>query len=416
MPKVASLEEINQMLAGMVGRREGMDQPYKLNRMLELMDYLGNPQNKLKVIHITGTSGKTSTSYYVAAMLGLAGKKVGLTVSPHVSKVSERLQVNLEELTENEYCQVFSEFLKVVNSSDIKPTYFEFLVAMAYWYFAKEQVDYAVVEVGLGGLLDGTNVIDRQDKVCVITDIGLDHTSVLGTNVSNIAKQKAGIIGDHNVVLTHPQAAQIMQAIKDRCAQQHGQLLVLEEDDYLAAPGNLPLFQRRNWTLAKETANYLAKRDNFELTNAQLVQTAELQIPGRMDVTKLDNKTLILDGAHNPQKLEALSSSIKEKFPNQKIAAMVALAGHKEQFKESLTALSNLADHTIFTSFRVGQDEQRSAIDSYKLAELARQLGYEDFQVEPDPEKAYKLLLDQKEPILLVTGSLYLVSRIQGVK
>lgn len=127
----------------------GAKQYYDLSRIFPLMNFLDNPQNKLKIIHIAGTSGKTSTSYYVASLLHNAGYNVGLTVSPHVDTINERTQINMIPLPEKEYCSYLNEFLDIVDESDIKVSYFEVLVAFAYWVFAKQKVDYAVIEVGL---------------------------------------------------------------------------------------------------------------------------------------------------------------------------------------------------------------------------------------------------------------------------
>src|SRR5690606_38872097 len=119
-------------------------------------------------------------------LLAAAGQKVGMTVSPHVYEVNERVQINTKPLAETQFCRELSRFLNIIQSSGVRPTYFELLVAFAYWEFAEQGVDYAVIEVGLGGLLDGTNVVARDDKVCIITDIGFDHTSVLGKTLSAI--------------------------------------------------------------------------------------------------------------------------------------------------------------------------------------------------------------------------------------
>lgn len=129
----------------------GKPAPYTLNRMFRLMKLLGDPQENYHVIHVAGTSGKTSTSYYLAALLAKSDKKVGLTVSPHVDEVNERLQINLKPLSEKDYTKALSEFLEIIHKARINPTYFELLIAFAFWEFARQKVDYAVVEVGLGG-------------------------------------------------------------------------------------------------------------------------------------------------------------------------------------------------------------------------------------------------------------------------
>ena len=141
--------------------------------IIPLMALAGNPQDRLKTVHIAGTSGKTSTSYYIAALLGAAGKTVGLTVSPHVDSITERIQINGQPLPDAEFCQELETFLDIVKQAPQPPSYFELLYAFALWVFGRRHVDYAVIETGMGGLYDATNVATRADKVCVITDIGL---------------------------------------------------------------------------------------------------------------------------------------------------------------------------------------------------------------------------------------------------
>ena len=185
------------------------------DRILPLMDFLGHPENELRTIHIAGTSGKTSTSYYISSLLTLAGQNVGLTVSPHIDQISERTQINGQPLDETTFCQQLSIFLDLVDQSKIKPSYFELIYSFSIWLFAKLKVDYAVIETGVGGLYDATNIVDREDKVCVITDIGYDHMQLLGNTLSSIAAQKVGIVHKGNELLMYRQSQEVMAVIED---------------------------------------------------------------------------------------------------------------------------------------------------------------------------------------------------------
>src|SRR5574344_2950696 len=166
----------------------------QLDRMKLLMEYLGNPQDDLKVIHVAGTSGKTSTTYYIRALLQASSLKTGLTISPHIATIRERIQINGELVEEDSFVDYFNEFYDGVQGFDPKPTFFELVTAFAYWVFKKEKVDYAIIETGLGGRLDATNVVERTDKVSIITPIGFDHTDILGNTLKSIAGEKAEII------------------------------------------------------------------------------------------------------------------------------------------------------------------------------------------------------------------------------
>jgi len=252
---------------------------YTLDNMLSLMTYLGNPQDKYRVIHVAGTSGKTSTAYYAAALLRAAGYKTGLTVSPHVDLLSERVQIDGQLLPETEFCAALGTFLSLVEGSPVQPSWFELVVAFAFWKFAEEAIDYAVVEVGLGGFKDGTNVVTRADKICIITDIGLDHTQILGRTLAEIAFQKAGIIQAGNEVFSYPQSTAVLGVIEQRVVRQHGRL-TLADVTPLRTSRELPLFQQRNLGLALTAVNVALKRDaKPPINDAQLAQAADTYIP-----------------------------------------------------------------------------------------------------------------------------------------
>jgi dihydrofolate synthase/folylpolyglutamate synthase len=393
---------------------------YTLDNIKAFMAYLGDPQNKLKIIHIAGTSGKTSTAYYAAALLTAAGYSTGLTVSPHIDQISERAQINLQALPEAEYCHELSEFLDLVDNAKIELSYFEVLVAFAYWLFDRRGVEYAVVEVGLGGLLDGTNVINRSDKLCVITDIGLDHTAILGGTLAKIAYQKAGIIGTNNAVFINDQPDEVVSVIKASCQKQRATLHVLspektsEDVDMLS---KLPLFQKRNMGLALAAVNYVVKRDhNVIMTSSQIKKAAEVYIPGRMEIVHSKGKTLVLDGSHNEQKIQALVESMASQFSDEDIEILVSFGTNKDpSVVESLQLLRRLGSRIIITKFDSRQDEVRTPIEPALLAEHARKVGFSSIQVEPDYHKALDLLIKGTSQIGLVTGSFYLLHHVREI-
>ena len=265
MPRLHNFNEVNEALRPYVQLvHSNLGKDTALERIAPLMAAAGNPHEKLKIIHLAGTSGKTSTAYYTAALLRAAGKNVGLTVSPHVDSVAERVQLNGKPLTEAEFCSRLSEFLAIVETLDIKPTYFELLYSFSFWVFAAQQVDYAVVETGMGGLYDPTNIATREDKVCIITDIGFDHMHVLGHTLPEIAAQKAGIIHRHNAVFRYRQADEVNAVIADRAARLDADLHMLAAEALaeLYAGGfseAMADFQRHNWLLAYAAFRYVAR-------------------------------------------------------------------------------------------------------------------------------------------------------------
>ncbi len=409
--------DVHAALARYVPKSRSMSAPYTLERMQQLMAALGNPQNNLKVIHVAGTSGKTSTSYYIAAMLKAAGLKIGLTISPHIDEVNERLQINLEPLAENTYCRVLSEFIEIVEATGIKPTYFELLVSLAYWYFARQKVDYAVIEVGMGGLLDGTNVVSGADKVCVITDIGLDHTSVLGKTLPEITAQKAGIIHPHNAVFCYQQSKEIMDVIREVSRQQQAELHEVRSPSADQLPDKLPLFQQRNWFLASHVYDYVAERDHLTLINAKDLQsTQSTQIPARMEIIKRGGSTLVIDGAHNGQKLAALGASLEDMFGKQKTVVLFSLVQSSNlRLRTSLKALTDFADHIIITSFETQEDFIKQSVNPRRMVEAFKSLNFESVEVITNPAEAYKALQKRPQPLKVVTGSFYLLNHIRPI-
>jgi dihydrofolate synthase/folylpolyglutamate synthase len=413
MTTITSFSEAQAALRQFYGAQaEGA---YTLDRMREIMKFLGNPERQLRVIHVAGTSGKTSTAYYIANLLAAADKKVGLTVSPHVDEINERAQINGVPLAEKKFFVELSKFLKLIDSSDITPSYFEFMIAFAFWEFARHKVDYAVVEVGLGGLLDGTNVTDEPDKVCVITDIGLDHTEILGDTLEKIATQKAGIIKKRNHVFMYRQADEITEAVAHQVQSQAARLhLVPDSSVTIPAPG-LPEFQKRNLWLAGYIANYVLLRDEkIGLTEAQIEQASHTYIPARMEVVKISGKTLIIDGAHNAQKLETLFTSIKEQFPDKKVAALVGfIDGDAFRLHQALDVITENVEHITVTSFYGEKDYPKHSVPTDQVVVQCHEHGFNEVDVLEAPSEAFQALLARSEDILLVIGSFYLLNSIR---
>jgi dihydrofolate synthase/folylpolyglutamate synthase len=387
--------------------------PYTLDNIKALMEFLGNPQDKLSVIHVAGTSGKTSTSYYLAALLHATGHKVGLSISPHIDSVAERAQINMEALQEADYCRELSTFLDRVDESGIKVSYFEVLVAFMYWLFERKGVDYAVVEVGLGGLLDGTNVISSGNKVCVITDIGFDHVEILGKTLPEIANQKAGIILPHNQVFMNAQDPEVMDVIQKTCDQRSAKLSIVETSTTDIA--GLPLFQKRNFELAYETVKNLLPSEQGRLRQ-HIPEVLETHIPARMEEVEWREKVLVLDGSHNEQKLKALVDAMSDKYKEIPITAVVSFGKNKtSSLTANLQVLRTLTDSIIATEFSAGQDEIRKPISAATIAHEAATEGFVDIAVQPDPVAALNQAVESGTGIVLVTGSFYLLNHIRPI-
>jgi dihydrofolate synthase/folylpolyglutamate synthase len=416
MRRITNFAEARTELAKFVPPPGMLRKSYQLDDMLRLMEQLGNPQDKYKVVHVAGTSGKTSTSYFSAALLQAAGQKVGLTVSPHIDEVNERVQINLTPLPETLYCQELTEFLTILASKDICPTYFELLIAFAYWEFARQNVDYAVIEVGLGGLLDGTNVITRSDKVCIITDIGLDHMRVLGDDIASIATQKAGIILPHNVVFSFVQADDVMDVIRRTSIEK--QAVLHEASNPSVDPqSEVPTFQQRNWALARATYDYIAERDTLPPVSEDTLQkTQATYVPARMEIVQYRDKTIVFDGSHNAQKIGVLCDAMRQRFGTSEVAVLFGLIEDKEdQLQEAVRAITSIAHAIITTPFFPGQDIPRTSLDPQQVVKACQELAFTEVTVAENAEQAVQTLLARPEPVLLVTGSFYLLNTVRPI-
>ena len=312
---------------------------YGLERIRDLLERMGRPQDKLRFVHVAGTNGKGSTSAFVASILKESGYKTGLFTSPYLICFEERIRVNgvmipLDALTEvTLFVREHAEAIAAETGEH--PTEFELMTAVAIEYFAQSGCDIAVLEVGLGGLLDSTNVIDAPE-VCVITRIGLDHTGLLGDTVAEIAAQKAGIIKSGAAVISYPQddatataaiaqaakAAACEVAIPDFSRLEIGAVsagkrrFVYEGCQY--ETGLLGSYQPCNAAVAIECAKALAAR-GWRISGEDVARgISETKWEGRFEVVEAGEgmPTIVVDGGHNPQGAGVLAQSLRDLFPD----------------------------------------------------------------------------------------------------
>ena len=413
-----------------------------LLRQAEILRLLGNPQNKIPAIHVAGTSGKGSTCFYLSHLLVSHGFKVGLTVSPHLVDIRERFQINNSLISKKEFITYLNQIIPVINFLNYqkfgKPTYFEILIALAFYIFYQKKVDYMVVETGLGGLLDGSNTITSPNQVCVFTKFGLDHTSVLGKNITSIATQKSGIIHPQNPVFSVSQIkvardvllkqASTNKTTVNYVSPEHNFKNIKTKNGFLKYNfsfkdfylknlklNSLGLYQVENSALALSVFIYLSRRDNFNLNPKKIYQVfSSISFPGRMDTKTLNKQQIILDGAHNPQKMAALVKSLKKSFPHQKFVFLLAFKQRKD-FSKMIRMLIPLSDRIIITKFKVASDYMIQLSQSHSsLEKTFSKLNFFDFKYIPDKSKAFDYVIKTKQPTV-VTGSLYLLSTIYPI-
>ena len=217
-------------------------------RAKHLLNLLDNPQDKLKTVHIAGTSGKGSTAMILAAILAAHGKKVGMTLSPHVYDIRERCQINGQLISKIDFVKSLNVVIAAIKKMANPPSYFETMLGLALMTFVRHKVSYAILETGMGGTYDASNTITRTDKLCLLTNIGYDHTEVLGKSLPTIAKQKAGIIQPRNQVLIQPQSQAVMNVFKRVAKDKRANLRIVDAE----------LAQQANEALAAAAARYLS--------------------------------------------------------------------------------------------------------------------------------------------------------------
>jgi dihydrofolate synthase / folylpolyglutamate synthase len=406
--------------------------PYRLERMRAFMHELDNPQDRYPTIHVGGTSGKGSTSTMIAAALARSGKHVGLHTKPHLRSMTERARIDGIAVSEERFAALLDEMMPAIErtaQAHGRPTYYETLLGLTLLYFAQEQVDVAVIEVGLGGRLDGTNVI--VPLVAAITSVGLDHTDVLGESLEEIAFEKAGIAkpGVPLVVAAEDDTAYAVVAEQARNA---GALLVdaratsvpvenvrVEREgqhfdvrtastSYTIETRMLGSFQRRNAATAIVTMEQLppALRPSREQIEGAF---AELVIPGRMEVFP-GHPTLVFDIAHNVEKAEQLVRSLRERFSGRHFTFVVAIGASKDA-AEILRTFAGLPSNFVFTSFDTAG---RQATNPMRLLRIAETIGTWGRCV-GDPVEALSVARRSAaaNDVIVVTGSTFLVAALR---
>ena len=384
---------------------------YDLSVMQQLMVALGSPQDRLRIIHVAGTSGKTSTCYYIRALLELSGSRTGLTVSPHIIAINERVQIGGEPLAEKRFLQYLDTFMDIVDSTILMPSYYELAIAFAYYVFDKEHVDYAIIETGLGGLLDSTNVASHKDKVCVIQRIGYDHTEILGDTIEKIALQKAGIIHDHNPVFIAEQPEPALDVIMTYARTKHAEVTVVK----VTHDANIPvMYQQGNWSLAFAVYNFIVSRDHIQMVDDEQRVSAMAQTPpGRYEVREYKGKTVILDGAHNEQKLAALFHSLSILVVARPTVIFSLRENRDTKVGEYLKLLKDRCSQIVLTTFAVGQDARSiKSVDVAVVKRQADELGI-PATIAYSQADALAYALNQEPDTVLITGSLYLVAEMR---
>ena len=409
------------------------DQPhFGLERMVELLALRGNPHLKLKVIHIGGTNGKGSTIAFLKNLLEKMGLRVGVFSSPYLIHYTDQIAINGESIPEARLESLMADYRSLLEGEHVQAlqgtTEFEIITAIAYDYFASEQVDVAIMEVGMGGLLDSTNVC--QPILTGITTIGLDHVALLGDSLETIAEQKAGIIKQGVPLVTGHIVAEALPVIGQIAKAKQAFRLAYGEDyqvshqesvetgeifDYSSSvrqgrfqTGLLGLHQIENAGMALALLDSYCKETGQKLPDNALVAQAleETSWPGRLEVIYRE-PLMILDGAHNPHAIKALLATLKERFTDYQKEILFTCIKTKA-LEDMLDLLETLPD----TKITLTHFEDSRATDEKVLKEMAdsRNLNYQSWQEFLDKKLSEN---EEKKTVRIITGSLYFLAQVR---
>ncbi|HET0990965.1 folylpolyglutamate synthase/dihydrofolate synthase family protein [Streptococcus pneumoniae] len=411
------------------------DQPhFGLERMVELLALRGNPHLKLKVLHIGGTNGKGSTIAFLKKMLEKLGLRVGVFSSPYLIHYTDQISINGESISEARLEALMADYQSLMGGEAVAnlqgTTEFEIITALAYDYFASEQVDVAIMEVGMGGLLDSTNVC--QPILTGITTIGLDHVALLGDTLEAIAEQKAGIIKQGMPLVTGRIAPEAL-AVIDRIAEgkdaprlaygtdyqvRHQESVVTGEVfDYTSAVRQgrfqtslLGLYQIENAGMAIALLDTFCQEDGRELASNDFLGQAleETSWPGRLEIVSRD-PLMILDGAHNPHAIKALLVTLQERFADYHKEILFTCIKTKA-LGDMLDLLGAMPDTELtLTHFADSRATDESVL---KEAAKSRNLSYQDWHDFLEQNLTDKK--EEKQTVRIVTGSLYFLSQVRA--
>ncbi len=408
---------------------------YGLYRIKELLERLGNPQKACPVVHITGTNGKGSVAATIATVFTLHGLKTGLNVSPHIVSFRERIQLDGHFIKEDEVVNLLEEMQPALEEMDARgeeysPSFFEVVTAMSFMYYREKKADVAVVEVGLGGRFDASNVIDSA-LVSIITSVGLDHMNILGDSEEKIAFEKSGIIKSGCPVVTGVTRPSVLGVIEETARNLNSPFYAYWRDfnatgsSYSTNDNSFDYYGDRtlrdlliNLNGEHQTMNAAISLKALELSfeglclemKEETLRKALRRIfwPGRFEVMHVQGKEIILDGAHNPEAAKVLKKTVEIYYPGQRLTLLFGSLDDKD-FESNVRALAPVADRVV-----VCRVPNHRSVHPESVAGIWKKYTSNVEYIDSYRE-ALDTLLKGGEKRFLICGSLYLVSELRNI-
>lgn len=409
----------------------------KLERVKRLAALLGDPQKKIPSIHIAGTKGKGSTAAFISSILKAAFFKVGLYTSPHLISFRERIRINEELISENDLSRILDKIKDVIESSmkDDRPSFFEVYTILAYMYFKEKNIDFAVYEVGLGGRLDATNLI--EPLVCAITPLSYEHTDKLGSTLKEIATEKCGIIKSNSICVSAPQEEEARKVIEDICAERRSKLLIVGSDI---------IFEEIRSDDKEEIFNISGIFNKYLKLNSKLIGSHQIinaaVAIGVIEALKFRNITIpmdairrgisdaswegrleivgkhpfvVLDGAQNRASAKCLAEAIKKIFRFKKLILVFGVSKDKD-LKGMLEEILPICDSLVLTKSKVANRAAEPAVIKEAIKNIVP--DFKNIILTSNVQTALNEALSRadKDDLVLVTGSLFVVGEAKGAK
>lgn len=383
--------------------KRNLSRSFFVERLRYFLNLIENPQKKLQYIHVTGTAGKGTTTWAIHNVLKNAGYKVGSYYSPHTTTSIERIKVNSNYISPNDFANIVESFKKPLTECAIKspygvPSYFEVFVAVGLVYFARIKCDWVVLEVGIGGLNDATNVIDNT-KFAVITNIDYDHQDILGNTLDLIAKEKIGIIKKHCTFITTEERPRILKMFKNKCEKEKSEFIAIKVRGKTSA--------EKNGAIARKIGELL--KINPKLIEKGIRKT---KLPCRFETIQ-NSPRVIVDGAHNRIKLRKLAEDLKT-IKYKKLILVFGMVADKN-LTESLKEIVGLADHIIFTrSLSLTAGRKSAPMSEFKnIIKKLKIKAKIDYFLDPWQALEFGLMQTESSDCLLITGSMYLTGNLR---